>query len=156
MTAGRDLTAPHRFVTLIGSDMAGTIETADPELALADLLGTGEETPGEPRPTRLTIHRTSEQDCGDRQVIFSLDGVRLGQLLYGQTLTCDLEPGTHQLRANNTLVWKTVGFLAPAGAHVHFTCINYAPTGMLYMLAMFGVSPLLVALRPGLPQFVKL
>jgi hypothetical protein len=131
-------------------------DTQDPELALAALLGEDEHLPDEPRPTRLTIHRTSDQDCKDRQVIFSLDGDRVGQLLYGQTLTRDIEPGTHRLRANNTLVWKTVEFLAPAGAHVHFTCINYAPKGMLYMLAMFGVSPLFVALKPGLPQFVRL
>jgi hypothetical protein len=130
--------------------------TTDPELALADLLGTSDDAPEEPRPTRLTIHRTSDQDCKDRQVIFSLDGRRICQLLFGQTLTLDIEPGPHRLRANNTLVWKTVEFLAPAGAHVHFTCINYAPTGMLYMLAMFGVAPLLVALKPGLPQFVKI
>jgi hypothetical protein len=130
--------------------------TTDPEIALAELLGTNDDAPEEPRPTRLTIHRTSDQDCRDRQVIFSLDGRRISQLLYGQTLTLDIEPGPHRLRANNTLVWKTVEFLAPAGAHVHFTCINYAPTGMFYMLAMFGVAPLLVALKPGLPQFVRI
>ena len=132
------------------------ILTTDPELALAELLGPTDDAPEALRPTRLTIHRTSEQDCKDRQVIFSLDGKRITQLLFGQTFTLDIEPGTHRLRANNTLVWKTVEFLAPAGAHVHFTCINYAPTGMLYMLAMFGVAPLLVALKPGLPKFVQI
>lgn len=135
--------------------MTGT-HTADPELALDALLGGDEEHAFEPPPTRLTIHRTSPEDCRDRQVIFSLDGQRIAQLLYGQTVTCDVAPGTHRLRANNTLVWKTVEFLAPAGAHVHFTCINYAPKGMLYMLALFGVAPLFVALKPGRPEFVKL
>jgi hypothetical protein len=106
--------------------------------------------------TRLTIHRTSEQDIQQRQVIFSLDGQRIVQLLYGETFTCEILPGTHKLRANNTLVWKTVEFLAPAGTHVHFTCINYAPRGLIYMVAIFGVSPLFVALKPGLPQFVRL
>jgi hypothetical protein len=130
--------------------------TDDPDLALAELLGAVDADPEEPRPTRLTVHRTSSQDCKDRQVIFSLDGQRIGELLFGQTFTRDIEPGRHRLRANNTLVWKTVEFLAPAGAHVHFTCINYAPKGTLYMLAMFGVSPLFVALKPGLPQFVRL
>ena len=130
--------------------------TAHPELALAELLGGDEEAPRVRRPTQLTIHRTSAQDCRDRQVIFSLDGHRIGELLYGQTLTRELEPGTHRLRANNTLVWKTLEFLAPAGAHVHFTCINYAPAGMMYMLGMFGVAPLFLALKPGLPQFVRL
>ena len=113
--------------------------TADPERALAELLGTTDDGPGEPRPTRLTIHRTSAEDCRDRQVIFTLDGEPIGQLLFGQTLTLDVTPGTHRLRANNTLVWKTAEVLAPAGAHVHYTCINYVPRGMFYMLAMFGV-----------------
>lgn len=77
-------------------------------------------------------------------------------MLYGQTFTCEIPPGVHRLRAYNTLVWKTVEFLAPAGTHVHFTCINYAPRGMIYVLGIFGVGPLLVALKPGLPQFVRL
>jgi hypothetical protein len=106
--------------------------------------------------TRLTIHRTSEQDVKERQVIFSLDGERIAELLYGQTFTCGIAPGAHRLRANNTLVWTTVEFVAPAATHVHFTCINYAPRWLVYMVALFGVAPLFVALRPGLPQFVRL
>jgi len=106
--------------------------------------------------TQLTIHRTSDQDVKERQVIFSLDGKRITELLYGQTFTCEIPPGVHRLRAYNTLVWQTVEFLAPAGTHVHFTCINYAPRGMIYVLGIFGVGPLLVALKPGLPQFVRL
>ena len=124
----------------------------DPEAALAGLLGTDE--PPRPVQTRLTIHRTSPDDVRDRQVIMSLDGKRLTQLFYGQTFTCDIDPGSHRLRANNTLVWKTVEFIAPAGTHVHFTCINRAPAGMTYMLAVFGVAPLFVTLRPGRPTFI--
>ena len=122
---------------------------------VSDLLNPPEPQEGETQ-TRLTIHRTSEQDVQQRQVIFSLDGKQVAELLYGQTFTCEIPPGTHRLRANNTLVWKTVEFLAPAGTHVHFTCINYPPRGLIYMLAIFGVSPLFVALKPGLPQFVRL
>ena len=134
--------------------MPGTVAPARDD-AISELLN-----PPEPREsdthTRLTIHRTSEQDVKQRQVIFSLDGKRIAELLYGQTFTCFFAPGTHKRGANNTLVWKTVDFLAPSGTHVHFTCINYAPRGLIYMLALFGVSPLFVALKPGLPQFVRL
>ena len=122
---------------------------------VSDLLNPPEPQEAETE-TRLTIHRTSEQDVQQRQVIFSLDGKQVAELLYGQTFTCEILPGTHRLRANNTLVWKTVEFLAPAGTHVHFTCINYAPRGLIYMLAIFGVAPLFVALKPGLPRFVRL
>ena len=119
---------------------------------LAELLGPPEPAPVE-TATRLTIHRTSPEDCRDRQVIFSLDGERIADLLYGQTHTLEIQPGPHKLRANNTLVWKTVEFIAPAGSHVHFTCVNWAPGIAFYMLAMFGVAPLFVKLRPGMPQF---
>jgi hypothetical protein len=134
--------------------MSDTLVEPAPDL-IAELL-----SPPAPQvsdsQTRLTIHRTSEQDVKERQVIFSLDGERIAELLYGQTFTCRIAPGAHRLRANNTLVWTTVEFLAPAGTHVHFTCINYDPRWLVYMVALFGVAPLFVALKPGLPQFVRL
>jgi hypothetical protein len=102
-------------------------------------------------PTQITVHRTSREDVRDRQVILSLDGVRIGQLLYGQTLTREVAPGPHSLRAYNTLVWKTLHFEAPPGAHLHFTCINRAPRVLYYLVAVFGVAPLLVSLEPGRP-----
>ena len=58
------------------------------------------------KPTLLTIHRTSLEDVKTRQVIFSLDGKKIGTLLYGQSLTREIPPGRHALRANNTLVWR--------------------------------------------------
>ena len=66
-------------------------------------------------PTLLTIHRTSPEDVKDRQVIVSLDGKKIGTLLYGQRLTREIPPGRHTLRANNTLVWRTVAFDAEPG-----------------------------------------
>ena len=102
-------------------------------------------------PTLLTVHRTSEEDIRERQVIFSLDGTRVAQLLFGQTFTREITPGRHKLRANNTLVWKTVEFDAPPGAHLHFTCVNRAPKWLYYAVAIFGVAPLLVTLEPGRP-----
>ena len=61
-------------------------------------------------------------------------------------------PGRHTLRANNTLVWKTVEFEAEPGAHVHYTCVNRAPSSLYFMLFIFGVAPLYVVLRPGVPS----
>jgi hypothetical protein len=102
-------------------------------------------------PTRLTIHRTSKQDVRDRQVIMSLDGKRIVTLMYGQTFTCEVAPGRHTLRANNTLVWKTVSFEAAPGEDVHYTCVNRAPGSLRYLLFVFGVGPLFVTLTPGTP-----
>lgn len=103
-------------------------------------------------PTQITVHRTSPGDVRDRQVILSLDGERIGQLLYGQTLTREVAPGPHSLRAHNTLVWKTLTFDAPPGTHLHFTCINRAPRMFYFMLIMFGAAPLFLTLEPGKPE----
>jgi hypothetical protein len=104
------------------------------------------------RPTLLTIHRTSPEDVKDRQVYFTLNGTRIGTLLFGQSVTREIVPGRHKLRANNTLVWKTVEFDANPGAHVHYTCVNRAPSSLYFMLFLFGVAPLYVTLTPGVPQ----
>ncbi len=104
------------------------------------------------RPTLLTIHRTSPEDARTRQVYFSLDGKRIATLLYGQQVTREILPGRHTLRANNTLVWKTVQFDADPGAHIHYTCVNRAPASLYFMLFIFGVAPLYVVLRPGVPS----
>jgi hypothetical protein len=103
------------------------------------------------RPTLLTIHRTSPDDAKTRQVYFSLDGKRIATLLFGQQVTREILPGPHTLRANNTLVWKTVRFEAEPGGHIHYTCVNRAPASLYFMLFIFGVAPLYVVLRPGVP-----
>jgi hypothetical protein len=103
------------------------------------------------RPTLLTIHRTAPDDARTRQVYFSLDGKRIATLLFGQQVTREITPGQHTLRANNTLVWKTVKFEADPGAHVHYTCVNRAPSSLYFLLFIFGVAPLYVVLRPGAP-----
>ena len=102
-------------------------------------------------PTLLTIHRTSAEDVKTRQVIFSLNGQKIGTLMFGRTLTREIPPGRHRLRANNTLVWKTIDFEVEPGGHAHFTCVNRAPASLYFMLFVFGVAPLYVTLVPGAP-----
>lgn len=99
------------------------------------------------RPTTLTVHRTSPEDVKDRQVILSLNGAKIGTLLYGHSLTREIPPGRHALRANNTLVWKTVSFDAAPGAEVQFACVNRAPASLYFLLFLFGVAPLYVTLQ---------
>jgi len=127
--------------------------TATEAPAATDLPAARMDDDGWPvlRPTRLTIHRTSPLDAKDRQIIMSLDGKKLVTLLYGQTHTCEILPGPHTLRANNTLVWKTVSFDAAPGEDVHYTCTNRAPGSLLYLLFVFGVGPMYVTLARGAP-----
>jgi hypothetical protein len=126
---------------------ASLLEVLDPRTTQRDADG----WPLVP-PTQVTVHRTSPEDARDRQVIFSIDGERVAELLYGQTFTREIPPGRHTIRANNTLVWKTLEFDAAPGAHVHFTCINRAPRGLYYLVGIFGVAPLFVTLRLGRPD----
>ena len=126
-----------------------TVPTSD----IAELPAMGVDEDGFPvlRATRLTIHRTAPEDAKDRQIIMILDGRKVATLLYGQRYTCEILPGEHTLRANNTLVWKTVRFEAAPGEDVHFTTANRAPGSLLYLLFLFGVGPMYVTLTRGQP-----
>lgn len=97
---------------------------------------------------RLTLHRTSADDARQRQVYMSLDDERIATLLFGQNVTREIPAGHHRLRANNTLVWKTIEFDASPGADLHFNIINRAAPGMLWMVALFGSGPMFVTLEP--------
>jgi len=59
-------------------------------------------------PARLIVERTARDDVQTRQIILSVDGDPWVTLLYGESASRDIAPGRHRLRANNTLVWKTV------------------------------------------------
>jgi hypothetical protein len=110
----------------------------------------GAETSG---TARLTIHRTAAWDEQSRQILCSVDGGYVGQLLYGQTLTREIPAGSHTLKTNNTLVWKTVPFEAAAGEHVQFTVWN-EPMGGWLMKILFifvGAAALKLGVAPGPP-----
>lgn len=100
------------------------------------------------RPS-LTVSRTSPRDVKYRQMIVSLDGRPFGTLLFGETLTREIEPGHHALRVNNTLVWKTVEFNAEPGDHVRFTIVNRTGWGTWWMLSLLGAGPLYVTIERG-------
>jgi hypothetical protein len=112
-------------------------------------------TAADEAPARLTIHRTSPDDEGSpRQILCSLDGDYVGQLLHGQALTREIAAGSHRFTANNTLYWKTVPFTARPGEHVEFTVMNLAWGGtvMKMLFIFFGAAPLKLAVAPGPPR----
>ena len=100
-----------------------------------------------PAPARLTVHRTAAWDEQSRQILCSVDGRHVGQLLFGQTLTRDIPAGSHTIKANNTLVWKTVPFEVKPGEQVHFEAINRAGKLTYPMLVIFGAGPLYLTVR---------
>jgi hypothetical protein len=98
-------------------------------------------------PAVLTVRRTAGDDVQDRQVYLSIDGEDWVTLYYGQTVSRELSPGAHTLKANNTLVRRSVTFEVRPGEHVRFQCINRAHwSGMLFM-AFLGAAVLTVRLE---------
>ena len=98
-------------------------------------------------PAAVTVTRTSEEDVKTRQLVPSIDGITLTTLLWGDSITCELEPGPHRLRVHNTLVWKTVDFTLAPGEQVFFEVINRNGRGTLVMTVLFGIGPLYVTIR---------
>ena len=91
---------------------------------------------------RISVVRRHPNDVRDRQIIVSLDGERFGTLLYGDTITRDVAPGNHRMRAHNTLFWKTQVFDLAAGEHARFVVINRAGPGSYSLLGLLGAGPL--------------
>lgn len=96
-------------------------------------------------PATITITRTSESDFQSRQLVVSLDGRHLATLLWGDSVTCPLEPGAHRLRVHNTLVWKTVEFTLRPGEQAFFEAVNRTGPGTIFMTVCLGVGPLYVS-----------
>jgi hypothetical protein len=99
------------------------------------------------RPASVTIARTHASDVKHRQLVITLDGDRLGDLLYGESMQRDVAPGKHRLRVSNTLVWKTVDFEVKPGEQVRFEAINRAGKLTYPMMIILGAGPLYVTLR---------
>ena len=99
------------------------------------------------RPSSVTIARMHGSDVGLRQLVITLDGERLGDLLYGQSMQRDVAPGPHRLRVSNTLVWKTLEFDVKPAEQVRFEAINRAGKLTYPMLVLLGAAPLYVTVR---------
>jgi len=123
--------------------------TATDELTLDTLIDDIEywERLYNQQPASLTVCRTSDRDFKDRQIIVTLDGKRLGVLMFGESLTTDLDPGPHRVRFSNTFVWKTVDFDVKVGEQIRFEAIN-RPGRLTYpMLVLMGVGPLYLTVK---------
>lgn len=102
---------------------------------------------GKSNRTRLTITRNKPNDVKRRQVYVALDGKKLGFLLYGDSLSWNIEPGHHTLKVNNTLFWKKIEFDATAGDDVRFAINNYTGRAFYALVLVFGIAPLYLSIE---------
>lgn len=102
---------------------------------------------GDVRPSRLIVRRRSDRDARQRQVYVSVDGGDLGMLVFGDEVVREIAPGSHLLKANNTLFWKSFPFEARAGEDVVISLVNYTPRGSMALLAVLGVGLLFLSIE---------
>ena len=99
-------------------------------------------------PTSITITRTSEADWKTRQLVVSIDGRTVAELMWGDSVMFELEPGPHRLRVHNTLVWKTVEFTLRPGEQAFYEAVNRAGISTYFCLGfLLGIAPLFVDVR---------
>lgn len=93
-------------------------------------------------PARITVERTSPGDVKHRQIIVKLDGEELATLMYGQSATREIMPGSHRIKFDNTWVWKNVDFQVADGEHTTFKVTNRAGKLTWWMVGTFGAGPM--------------
>jgi hypothetical protein len=107
-----------------------------------------EETTSPPAElVTVTVARTSRDDVGFREVFVSLDGEEIAILHSGETVTRELAPGPHEIRAHNTLFRKREQFDLKAGEKATFLVINKAGRGTFSILSLLGAGPLYLTLQ---------
>ena len=90
----------------------------------------------------ITLTRRDPSDIKQREVFVSLDGERIAGLLFGEAVTRQVPAGAHQIRAHNTLVWKTIDFVAAPDERIAFRVVNRPGWGTYAMLALLGTGPI--------------
>ncbi len=97
---------------------------------------------GAPATATITVTRNAAIDVRVRQIYISIDGRTAAELLFGQSFTTTVPAGAHRLRANNTLVWKTVDCDLEPGEHARFNVVNRPGFGTYTMLTLLGGGPI--------------
>lgn len=90
----------------------------------------------------VTVSRQHPSDFGERHVFVRIDDEPRVALRFGQTFTQEVGPGSHRLRAHNTLFRKTINFAVEPGEHIEFIVINKGTPLTLGIAGVLGAAPL--------------
>ena len=97
--------------------------------------------------TTIIVTRNSARDFQDRQIYLWVDGEALGKIRYGQAISKTIEPGTHTVKAFNTLFTREITIEAAPGEEVRVKCGTGMPTAGWLMLMFLHVTYLRVWLE---------
>ena len=96
----------------------------------------------------ITIRRQSKHDVGYRDIYIAVDDKQAGILHAGEQLSIEVKPGSHRIKAHNTLFRKHLDVTLAPGEHATFSVINKAGFGTYSVLAFFmGGGPLYLTLE---------
>jgi len=95
----------------------------------------------------LTVNRNSPQDAQQREILVTLDGVRIAELVYGQSVSKEILAGSHTLLVDNTWNRETVTFSANESEKITFVAQNRSSSFAQFLLMIFGAGPIRVSLQ---------
>jgi hypothetical protein len=94
----------------------------------------------------ITVSRTSPEDIELREIFVSLDGQSIAILSNGESVTRQVAPGAHEIRAHNTLIRKRMNLDLKPGEHARLLAVNRAGRWTFSVLAILGAGPIYLTL----------
>ena len=95
----------------------------------------------------ITITRNSPDDVQDRWIRIYIDDLPEEILRYGETITKQVDPGHHKIKAHNTLSKHTIEFDAAPDENVRIKCHNTVARGGILMMLTTGFAFITVRLE---------
>ena len=111
------------------------------------VTGRGEQESEDASLGTLEIVRDTADDVQDRWVRIFVDDLPEEILRYGETLTRRVAPGTHRVKAHNTLGSDTIQVEVAAGQTVRLRCHNHFARGGILMMLAIGFAFITVRLE---------
>ena len=98
-------------------------------------------------PATITITRNDPDDVQDRWIRIYIDETPEEILRYGEVLTREVAPGSHRIKAHNTLSSHTLEVDAQPGEQIRIRCHNTIARGGILMLLTTGFAFIKVKLE---------
>jgi hypothetical protein len=97
-------------------------------------------------PASLTVDRNAPDDAQQRQIVVSLDGEPIAELMFGESISRDISAGAHTLLVDNTWKKKSLAFTATENEKISFVTKSRSSRFSEFLLMFFGAGPLKVFL----------
>jgi hypothetical protein len=97
-------------------------------------------------PASVTVDRNASDDAQQRQIIVSLDGARIAELMFGESVTREIPAGPHTLLVDNTWKRESAQFTAAENEKISFVAKSRSSRFSEFLLMFFGAGPLKVLL----------